>query len=50
MIDSMPMTVEMEISQEEWDKKTPEERDRILGKRQKYPDIYWKLYSLLQKF
>ena len=31
MIDSMPLTIEKEITQEEWDLKTPEEKERIIG-------------------
>ena len=32
MIESMPLTMETEISQEEWAQKTPEEKERIMGK------------------
>ena len=32
MIDSMPYTVECDISSEDWLTKTPEEKERLLGK------------------
>ena len=32
LIESMPLTMETEISQEEWAQKTPEEKERIMGK------------------
>ena len=32
MIDNMPLTIEKEITPEEWDLKTPEEKERIIGK------------------
>ena len=31
LIESMPLTMETEISQEEWAQKTPEEKERIMG-------------------
>ena len=31
MIESMPLLMETEVSQEEWEKKTPEEKERIMG-------------------
>ena len=40
MIEGMPLTVEKEITQEEWDLKTPEEKERIIG------GWYYKLVSL----
>ncbi len=33
LIESMPLTTETEVSQEEWEMKTPEERERIMGER-----------------
>lgn len=40
LIESMPLTMETEVSQEEWDLKTPEEKERIIGK---FPclDLCW---------
>ena len=32
MIDSMPYTVECDVSSEDWLTKTPEEKERLLGK------------------
>ena len=32
MIDNMPLTIEKEITPEEWDLKSPEEKERMIGK------------------
>ena len=31
LIESMPLTMETEVTQEQWDLKTPEEKEKIIG-------------------
>ena len=43
LIEEMPLTRELEISQEEWDSKAPDEKERIQGY-----NFYWDiLYNFL---
>ena len=38
LIEEMPLTRELEISQEEWDSKAPDEKERIQGY-----NLYWNI-------